>query len=103
MLRFAQHDGNDMKDASTEASWPAAWRSPLRFAAVFFGVAVILIFLWTARSIFVVAFLGILFGVSIMPIVEWLHRHRVPRGLGAAATLVAFFVLLTALVLLLVP
>lgn len=87
----------------TEASWREAWRSPLRFAAIFFGVAILLLFLWVSRSIFVTAFLGLLFGVSIMPAVAWLHRFHIPRGLGAALIIAVFFGVLTGVALLLAP
>src|SRR5204862_911001 len=92
-----------MKDAVTEASWRAAWRSPLRFAGILFGVGILLVFLWISRSIFIAAFLGLLFGVSIMPAVTWLHRSRVPRGLGAALLVAAFFAILTGVASLLAP
>src|SRR6266849_4989249 len=92
-----------MKDQGKEESSRAAWRSPLRFAAIFFGVGVFLLFLWVSRSIFVTAFLGLLFGVSIVPPVAWLHRFRIPRGLGAALIVFAFFAVLSGVVLLLAP
>jgi predicted PurR-regulated permease PerM len=92
-----------MKDEVTERSWRAAWRSPLRFAAILFGAGVLLVFLWISRSIFIAAFLGLLFGVSLMPAVTWLHRFRVPRGLGAALLVAAFFALLTGVASLLAP
>jgi predicted PurR-regulated permease PerM len=81
----------------------AAWRSPLRFAVIFFGVGVVLLILWASRSIFVTAFLGLLFSVSIMPGVSWLHRFRIPRGLGAALIVSAFFAVLITVALLLAP
>ena len=90
-------------DEVTEASWRAAWRSPLRFARVFFGAALFLLFLWVSRPIFVAAFLGLLFGVSIMPAVAWLHRFHVPRGLGAALLVGGFFAALTGIAFLLAP
>lgn len=92
-----------MKDEPTEDSWRAAWRSPLRFAAILFGVGVFLLFLWVSRPIFVGAFLGLLFGVSIAPAVAWLHRYHVPRGLGAALLVVAVFAALTGIAFLLAP
>jgi predicted PurR-regulated permease PerM len=92
-----------MKDETTTGSWPEAWRSPLRFAGVFFGVGCLLLFLWTSRSIFVATFLGLLFGVSIMPAVAWLHRFRVPRALAAAILVVACFAVLAGVGLLLAP
>ena len=92
-----------MKDEVTEYSWRAAWRSPLRLVGIFFGVGVLLLFLWVSRPIFVAAFLGLLFGVSIMPGVAWLHRYRVPRGLGAALLVTATFAMLAGVALLLAP
>ena len=87
----------------TRESWIAAWRSPLRFAGILFGVGIALLFLWVSRTIFVTAFLGLLFGVSIMPAVTWLHRFHMPRGLAAAFLVTAFFAALTGVGLLLAP
>lgn len=83
--------------------WRAAWRSPLRFAAIFFGVAVFLVFLWISRPIFVAAFLGLLFGVTIAPAVEWLHRYHIPRGVGASLFVALLFAALTGIAFLLAP
>lgn len=91
-----------MKDQAAD-SWHAAWGSPLRFASIFLSVGIVLLFIWISRSIFIAAFLGILFAVSMMPAVEWLHRYRVPRGLGAAALVAMFFAVLTGIALLLAP
>ncbi len=97
-------ESTNMEDEKvTENSWRTAWRSPLRVAWILFGVGVLLLFLWTSRSIFVAAFLGLLFGVSIMPAVTWLNRFRVPRGIGAASLVTAFFAILTGIALLLAP
>ncbi len=92
-----------MHSQTSEGSWRAAWRSPLRFAVVLFGVAVFLLFLWVSRSIFITAFLGLLFGVSIMPAVAWLHRLHIPRGIGATLVVIAFFAMLTGVGSLLAP
>ena len=54
--------------------------SALRVSAIFLGTIVALLFLWTTRSIFVTAFVALLFAVSIMPIVDRLQRFRIPRG-----------------------
>jgi len=91
-----------MKDEAAD-SWHAAWGSPLRFASIFLSVGVVLLFIWISRSIFIAAFIGILFAVSIMPAVAWLHRYRVPRGLGAAALVALFFAVLAGIALLLAP
>src|SRR5207247_525765 len=83
--------------------WRAAWRSPLRFAAMFFGVLVLLLFLWATRSILVTSFIGLLFAVAIMPVVEWLQRHHIPRGAGAALIVAAVFAVLFGIGALLAP
>jgi len=90
-------------DQVTEASWRAAWRSPLRFSAIFFGLCILLVFLWISRSIFVAVFLGLLFGSFLSPAVTWLHRFHVPRGLGAAVLVGAFFAVLMGVASLLAP
>ena len=92
-----------MKNEERENSWRTAWRSPLRFAGIFLGVGVILLFVWVSRPIFVASFLGLLFGVSLMPAVAWLHRFHIPRGLGAAVLVLAFFGALAGIALLLAP
>jgi len=58
-----------------------------RVTAIVCGVLLTLLFLWTARSIFIITFLGILLGLAMERAVDWLERFRVPRGLGAALTL----------------
>jgi len=90
-------------DQVTEASWRAAWRSPLRFSAIFFGLCILLVFLWISRSIFVAVFLGLLFGSFLSPAVTWLHRFHVPRVLGAAVLVGAFFAVLMGVASLLAP
>lgn len=92
-----------MNDDVTKDSWRAAWGSPLRFARTFFGVALLLLFLWVSRSIFIAAFLGLLFGVSIMPAVSWLQRFHVPRGLGATLLVAVLFAALAGIGYLLAP
>jgi predicted PurR-regulated permease PerM len=87
----------------TSQTWPAAWRSPLRVTAIFFAVLIVLLFLWSARSIFVTTFLGLLLGVSIMPAVDRLQRFRIPRGLAAAAIVLTLMAILAGIVALLGP
>jgi len=88
---------------TAEPSEHAVSRSPLRFAAIFLGFAVFLLFLWISRPIFIAAFLGLLFAASIMPAVSWLHRYHVPRALAAALLVAAFFALMTGIATLLAP
>ncbi len=64
---------------------PAGWRTPdvLRATLVVAGVWLSLQLLWVARSVFVLAFLGVLFGLALSVGVTWLHARRVPRAIGA--------------------
>jgi predicted PurR-regulated permease PerM len=78
-------------------------RLPLRLATAFLGLVVLLLFLWTARSIFVVSFLGLLFGVTIVPVVDRLQRYHIPRGVGAALVVAAIIGVLIAIGALLAP
>jgi len=94
---------NALMTIVNDDSLRAAWRSPARFAMIFFGVGVTLLILWVSRSIFVTAFLGLLFAVSIVPAVAWLHRFRIPRGLGAAMIVSAIVAVLITVALLLAP
>jgi predicted PurR-regulated permease PerM len=61
----------------------------LRVTAIVFGVLIALQFLWIARSIFIVTFLGILLGLAMERAVDFLERLRIPRGIGAPLTLAA--------------
>jgi len=61
-----------------------------RVTAIVFGVLIALHFLWIARSIFIIAFLGVLLGLAMARAVDYLERIRIPRGLGAVLILIAF-------------
>lgn len=61
----------------------------LRVTAIVFGVLIALQFLWIARSIFIVAFLGVLLGLAMARAVDYLERVHIRRGLGAALVLLA--------------
>ncbi len=63
----------------------AGWRTRdiLRAAAVVAGVYVALQLLWIGRSVILLGFLGVLFGLALARGVDYLERARVPRALGA--------------------
>ena len=61
-----------------------------RVTAIVFGVLIALRFLWIARSIFIIAFLGVLLGLAMSRAVDYLERFRIRRGLGAALVMLAF-------------
>lgn len=71
----------------------AGWRSRdiLRAILLVAGVWLSLQVLWVARSIFVLAFLGVLFGIALSAGVTWLQQRGVPRGVGALVLVLAFF------------
>ena len=72
-------------------------RDVLRVALLVAGVYLALRFLWVARSVFFLAFLGVLFGITLSGGVTWLQRRGVPRGVGALLLVGAFFALLVGL------
>ncbi len=78
-------------------------RAASRAIGMFFGVLVLLLFLWITRSILVTSFIGLLFAVAIMPAVDWLQRHHVPRGAGAALIVAVFLAVLVGIGALLAP
>jgi predicted PurR-regulated permease PerM len=71
----------------------AAWRTPdiLRAVLVVAGVWLTLQLLWVARSVFFLAFLGVLFGITLSAGATWLQRRRVPRAIGVFLLVAAFF------------
>lgn len=69
------------------------WRSAdvLRTAALVMALYLLARLVWFAHPLFLTAFLGTLFGLAVAAGVDRLERWRVPRGLGAAAIVLAFF------------
>jgi predicted PurR-regulated permease PerM len=61
-----------------------------RVTAIVFGVLIALRFLWLARSIFIVTFLGVLLGLAMSRAVDLLERIHIKRGIGAALVLLLF-------------
>ncbi len=74
----------------------ASWRSAdiLRAASIVAGLLIILKLLWVANEIVIFAFLGTLFGIAVAAGVDRLARYKVPRGLGAAAVVITFLMIL---------
>lgn len=76
----------------SDQRWPTG--AMVRFIALFFAFLILMRFLWAARSILIVAFLGILFGLALSSGVDFLERFKVRRGLGAVAIVIAVLGLL---------
>ena len=72
-------------------------RDVLRTLALVAGFYIALQVLWVGRSIVLLTFLGVLFGVALTAGVDWLQRRRVPRGLGAVLIVLAFLGVFTGL------
>ncbi len=66
-------------------------RDVLRVGAILAGIYVALHLLWVARSIFLLTFLGVLFGLWLSAGVDYLSRWRIPRGVGAV--MIVLFIL----------
>ena len=79
------------------------WRTAdvMRAAAAVIGMYLAIRLIWVAQTVFLTAFLGILFGLAVSAGVDWMRaRIRLPRGvlaafivLGAAGAIVGFFVI----------
>jgi len=69
-------------------------RDILRAAALVVAMFVALRLLWIAQEIVFVVFLGTLFGLAVSSAVDRLQRFRIPRGIGAALTVLGFLAVL---------
>jgi predicted PurR-regulated permease PerM len=72
------------------------WRSRdvVRTAGLVLAMYLALRLLWFANALFLVTFLGVLFAIAVSSGVDRLERLRIPRGVGAALIVLAFFGLL---------
>jgi predicted PurR-regulated permease PerM len=75
---------------------PDGWGNSeiLRTTALVIGMYLLVRLFWTANPLFFTAFLGLLFGLAVSSGVDRLTRFRIPRGLGAALIVIAFFAIL---------
>jgi predicted PurR-regulated permease PerM len=74
--------------AAERRGWPT--RDILRTLAVIAGFYITLQLLWVGRSVVLLTFLGLLFGVALTAGVDRLERSRVPRGVGAVLIMLLF-------------
>jgi len=72
------------------------WRSRdvVRAAGLVLAMYLALRLLWFANALFLVTFLGLLFGIAVSAGADRLERLRIPRGVGAALIVLSFFGLL---------
>jgi len=73
------------------------WRTRdiVRTAALVLAMYLLVRLIWFANALFLTVFLGALFGIAVSAGVDRLQRLRIPRGIGAALIVIAFFGLLT--------
>ena len=73
------------------------WRTRdiVRTAALVLAMYLLVRLIWFANALFLTVFLGALFGIAVSAGVDRLQRFRIPRGMGAALVVLAFFGLLT--------
>jgi predicted PurR-regulated permease PerM len=63
---------------------------PLRLAASFIGIAVVLLLLWHTRTLVLTVFLGVLFALAVSSGADRLQRYRIPRGVAAPLLVFVF-------------
>lgn len=68
-----------------------------------FGIAILLYFLAAVRQVLLLFALIIVLTMMLVPPVSWLERHHVPRGVGAALTILVLLAILAGLILWLLP
>jgi predicted PurR-regulated permease PerM len=75
------------------------------FVATTVAVAVIAIALavWHLKVLVALLLLAMIIASAMRPGVEWLHRHRIPRGLGVAIHYIVFLLVIAFLLWLIVP
>jgi predicted PurR-regulated permease PerM len=74
--------------SSERRAWPT--RDVLRVLAIIAGFYITLQVLWVGRSIVLLTFLGVLFGIALSAGVNRLERRGVPRVLGAVLLVLGF-------------
>jgi len=71
-------------------------RDVVRILSLIFGFYILIRLLWVAHPVIFLFFLGVLFGLPLAQGADWLEKRKIPRPLGVAVILIAFFGLLTA-------
>jgi predicted PurR-regulated permease PerM len=81
------------------------WQVPnaLRVAVLFLAAVIVLLFLWTARSLVLTAFLATIAGLAIARAADWLQEHRIKRAVGAPLTMLLVIGALAGLIALIAP
>jgi predicted PurR-regulated permease PerM len=70
-----------MPTSSATSGWRS--RDVLRITLLVVGVLLVLRLFWVAQEIFFLAFVGVLFGLTLAAAVDKTERFRIPRGVAA--------------------
>ena len=70
---------------------------------VVIGLVAATLALWKLKLVISLVFLGFIFAAAMRPAIEWLGRHRIPRGGGLALHYIAFAGLVALFLWLVVP
>ena len=73
--------------ASAELAAPSLRDAHIHLAAVALALLALVAALYLARGFFVPLLIGILASYALHPLVDWLEKWRMPRGIGAALVL----------------
>lgn len=79
-----------MEPRTREPGWTWTAGAVLRSTAIALTLVILLLFAWKIRSIVIVGFFGILFGMLLSRATGWLERLHVRRGVGAPLIVLAF-------------
>jgi len=66
----------------------------MRIATFVLGLIIALLFLWIARAVFIITFLGVLLGLAVARAADHLERIHIRRAFGAPLVVLAFVGLL---------
>lgn len=85
------HPSSASRPADPSPPRAVGWRSRdvVRVVGIVVLVYLTLQLLWLGRSVFLIAFLAVLFGLSLSAAADYLTRWRIPRGLGVVLVVVA--------------
>jgi predicted PurR-regulated permease PerM len=87
--QIGPHAARDDRGRRRRPGWGNA--AIMRTAALVIGMYIVVQLVWFAHFLFLVGFLGVLFGLAVSVGVDRLERMHVRRGLGAAIIVITFF------------
>jgi predicted PurR-regulated permease PerM len=92
--------------AAPAANWTAFWVSDTFGGTellLYPGIVATALALWKIKLIVSLLFLAFVIAAAMRPGVDWLHRHRVPRGFGVALHYLALLAVVALFLWLVVP